>query len=251
MDKPSRRSAPRFYVPERLFPGALIDLPERPSKHIAVLRLREGEAITLFNGEGSEHIAELTRLTRGQCAARITGTMEADRESTLEVTLAQCLSGSDRMDFAIQKATELGVRSIQPLESERSVVRLAGERAEKRMVHWRNIVIAACEQCGRNVAPEIGALEQLQSWLMARPPKVESELRLLLAPEAPSGLTGLSRAVHITLLIGPEGGLAPHEQAAALKAGFTPIRLGPRTLRTETAPLAAIAALQTLWGDLG
>lgn len=251
MNNPGQRAAPRFFVSGTMAVGAQVDLDERASRHIAVLRLREGDAITLFNGDGSECAAVLTRHSRGQCAARITGREAADRESQLDITLAQCLSGSDRMDTTLQKATELGVRSIQPLESERSIVRLSGDRVEKRMTHWQNVIHAACEQCGRNRPPGIATLANLLSWLMARPPKADSELRLLLAPDATSGIASLRQANKITLLAGPEGGLAPHEQAAALNAGFTPVRLGPRTLRTETAPLATIAAVQTLWGDMG
>ena len=251
MESSNRRSAPRFFVPEPMSVGARLDLGERASRHITVLRLREGDSITLFNGDGGEHAAVLTLISRGRCAARITGRFDVDRESPLDITLAQCLSSSDRMDITLQKATELGVLTIQPLESERSVVRLSGDRVEKRMTHWRNIVFAACEQCGRNLPPTVGTLDRLQAWLIACPPKSAAELRLLLLPDATTGLASLALSKKITLLVGPEGGLAPHEQGAALNAGFTPIRLGPRTLRTETAPLAAVAALQTLWGDLG
>ena len=251
MESLFRRAAPRFFIPEKLSVGAEVLLPERASKHVAVLRLRLGDAITLFNGEGGEHLAVLKRLVRGQASARITGATEIDRESRLDITLAQCLSSSDRMDIAIQKATELGVRTIRPLESERSVVRLSGDRIEKRMSHWRNVVFAACEQCGRNLPPPVIGIECLLAWLMSLPTLSAAGTRLLLAPDAASGLSGLTPMASVTLLVGPEGGLAPHEHAAALKAGFLPVRLGPRTLRTETAPLAAVAALQTLWGDLG
>lgn len=251
MESLFRRAAPRLFIPEKLSVGAEVLLPERASKHVAVLRLRLGDAITLFNGEGGEHLAVLKRLVRGQASARITGATEIDRESRLDITLAQCLSSSDRMDIAIQKATELGVRTIRPLESERSVVRLSGDRIEKRMSHWRNVVFAACEQCGRNLPPPVIGIECLLAWLMSLPTLSAAGTRLLLAPDAASGLSGLTPMASVTLLVGPEGGLAPHEHAAALKAGFLPVRLGPRTLRTETAPLAAVAALQTLWGDLG
>lgn len=251
MDKLPAPTPPRFHVSTHLSTGLDIELPQRASRHVAVLRLRQLDEITLFNGEGGEYRAVLTRLTRGQVGATVTGWIDVERESQLDITLAQCISSGDRMDFTLQKATELGVRAIVPLESERSVVRLSSERAERRLAHWRNVVLAACEQCGRNHAPPILAFEPLHDWLMTVTGKTETETRVLLAPDAVGGFTTAPRNQKVVLLVGPEGGLAPHEQAAALKAGFLAVRLGPRTLRTETAPLAALAALQTLWGDLG
>jgi 16S rRNA (uracil1498-N3)-methyltransferase len=250
MDKLPTLGAPRFHVSTHLSPGAEIDLPERAAKHVAVLRLRQGDAITLFNGEGGEYGAVLTRLTKSQFSARIDVWRQVERESPLEVTLAQCISSGDRMDTTLQKATELGVRSIIPLESERSVVRLSSDRAEKRLAHWRNVTLAACEQCGRNRPPSIANVDQLHAWLIALKTETEPAMRVLLAPEASVGFGSVPRSANIVLLVGPEGGLAPHERAAAQRAGFLPVRLGPRTLRTETAPLAAMAALQILWGDL-
>ncbi|MBM3347648.1 MAG: 16S rRNA (uracil(1498)-N(3))-methyltransferase [Betaproteobacteria bacterium] len=251
MESTFRRAAPRLYLTENLSAGAEVRLSERASNHIAVLRLVEGDPITLFNGDGAEYPAILLRLSRQGSVARVSARLLVDRESRLVITLAQSLSASDRMDVTLQKATELGVRAIQPLESERSVVRLSGERVEKRMTHWRNVIAAACEQCGRNLPPTLGRIEHLQEWLVARPALAHEEARLLLSPEADIGLSAMRRSEEVTLLVGPEGGLAPHEHAAALKAGFVLVRLGPRVLRTETAPLAAVAALQTLWGDMG
>lgn len=251
MESPIHRNAPRFYVAESLSAGTEVCLPERASNHIAVLRLREGDPITLFNGDGAEYPAILLRPSRRSAMARVSACLPVNRESGLDITLAQSLSGSDRMDVTLQKATELGVCAIQPLESERSVVRLSGDRVEKRMTHWRNVITAACEQCGRNLPPALHRIERLQDWLVMRPAAAPREARLLLSPEADTGLNGMNRSEVITLLVGPEGGLAPHEHAAALAAGFVPVRLGPRVLRTETAPLAAVAALQTLWGDMG
>ncbi len=170
-----------------------------------------------------------------------------ERESPLAITLAQCLSSADRMDITLQKSTELGVSRIVPLASERSVVKLSGERADRRVAHWRNVLVAACEQCGRNRVPEVAAITDLADFLGV--PGRRRGLRLLLAPDASRDLRSLEPASAVTLLVGPEGGLAPQERRHAEASGFVPIRFGPRVLRTETAPLAAIAAMQALWGD--
>jgi len=241
----------RFFVSDTLSPGAEIRLPERAARHVGVLRLREGEALTLFNGEGGECRAVLTGLARDRITARIIERIDAERESPLAITLAQCVSAGDRMDFVLQKATELGASQIIPIVSERSIVRVSGERAERKLEHWRNVVIAACEQCGRNRTPVIPPMAELHPWLAGLPASGLSGARLLLAPDGLSGAGSLARETHVTLLVGPEGGLAAHEREAAERAGFKPLRLGPRVLRTETAPLAALAMLQTLWGDFG
>jgi 16S rRNA (uracil1498-N3)-methyltransferase len=164
----------------------------------------------------------------------------------LAVTLVQALQAGDKMDFTIQKAVELGVRDIVPVESRRSVLRLAGERAAKRVAHWQGVVASACEQCGRNQVPLVAPLEKLENWL-ARP--ANGALRLMLAPDAEQTLATIPPATEVQLLIGAEGGLDPQEVLAAKQAGFQSVRLGPRVLRTETAGLAALAALQALWGD--
>jgi 16S rRNA (uracil1498-N3)-methyltransferase len=239
-------AAPRFHVPVPLAAGAEIELPERAARHVAVLRLTQGDAIVVFDGSGGEHPAELTRVARDRAHARIGRNNPVDRESPLAVTLAQCVSSGDRMDLTLQKATELGVRRIVPLESERSIVRLSRERADRRVAHWRGIVSAACEQSGRNHVPEVAAITPLDEFLAT--PGTE-ELRLLLSPEASSDLKALPRARAVTLLVGPEGGLSAAERGRAAAKGFQAVRFGPRILRTETAPLAAIAAMQVLWGD--
>lgn len=244
---PGDRPAPRFHVPDALSAGSSIRLPERVARHMAALRLHAGADIILFNGTAGQYRATLQKPGRDYCAAQVLDFQAMERESPLNMTLAQCLSAGDRMDMSLQKATELGVSAIAPLESERSVVRLSAERARRRLDHWRNVVIAACEQCGRNRIPEVSPLAALLPWL-GQP---LSGLRLVLDPEAASGTAELP--VHapeaITLLIGSEGGFAPHERAAIERAGFRPLRLGPRVLRTETAPLAALAVLQSRWGD--
>ncbi len=211
-----------------------------------MLRLARGQPITLFNGDGGEYPAELSRVSRDTAHARVGGRRSVERESPLAITLAQCVSSGDRMDFALQKATELGVQTIVPLASERSIVRLSAERADRRVTHWRGVVTAACEQCGRNRVPEVASITELDAFL-AQP--ADGELRLLLAPDAPRDLKQAGPARSVTLLAGPEGGLSPAERIRAEAKGYAPVRFGPRVLRTETAPLAAIAAMQALWGD--
>jgi len=239
------RATPRFFAPVELTLGTEIGLPERATRHCAVLRLRRGDAITLFNGQGGEFSGELTRISTADARARVLSKRALERESPLPITLAQCVSSGDRMDVTLQKSTELGVWRILPLASERSVVRLSGDRAEKRVNHWRNVVIAACEQCGRNRIPEVASILDISAFLE----QPGGGRRLLLAPDAGQDLRALVPSDGVTLLVGPEGGLAPHEERRAQAAGFIAVRFGPRVLRTETAPLAAIAAMQALWGD--
>jgi 16S rRNA (uracil1498-N3)-methyltransferase len=169
-----------------------------------------------------------------------------ERESPLAVTLIQAVQAGEKMDFTIQKAVELGVSQIVPVDSRRSVTRLSGERAGRRVAHWQGVAASACEQCGRNQVPQVAPLEKLESWL-ARP--ADGALRLMLAPDAEHALADLQPVPNVQMLIGAEGGLDPQEVQAARQVGFQAVRLGPRVLRTETAALAALAALQALWGD--
>ena len=251
-DKPP--SAPRFLVPGPLAAGQAVELPERVARHIGVLRLRAGDPLTLFTGENGEFGAELTLAARGSARARVGAFRAVERESPLSITLAQCISSGDRMDLTLQKATELGVADFVPLASERCVVRLRDERAGRKRLHWQNVVASACEQCGRNRLPAVAEPADIHAWLAALGRDTAAGpaagTRLLLAPGADAGMAQLPRAERVILLVGPEGGLVPAEIDAALHAGFRAVRLGPRTLRTETAPLAALAALQLLWGDL-
>jgi 16S rRNA (uracil1498-N3)-methyltransferase len=247
MKNSASRAAPRIFAPLDFVPGAEIRLPDRASHHLTVLRLHRGDSVTLFNGQGGEFTAELVRVSAGQAWARILTSHKLERESPLSVALAQCVSSGDRMDTTLQKSTELGVSRIIPIASERSLVRLSGDRAEKRVAHWRNIVIAACEQCGRNHVPEVACITDIETFLDALEPG--GGLRLLLAPEAGQTLRQLPRPERVALLVGPEGGLTQRERVRAERAGYVPVRFGPRVLRTETAPLAAIAAMQALWGD--
>ena len=246
MSLPLPPAAPRFYVPSGLAPGAEIELPERAARHVAVLRLARGDAITLFDGSGGQFAAELTRVSRDAAHARVGRRDALERESPLAVTLAQCVSSGDRMDLTLQKATELGVARIVPLASERSIVRLSSERADRRVAHWRGIVTAACEQSGRNRVPGLEPITAIDVFLSA---PAAGEVRLMPSPDADRDLKGLAPARAVTLLVGPEGGLSPSERARAEAKGYLPVRFGPRVLRTETAPLALIAAMQVLWGD--
>ncbi len=239
-------AAPRFHFDGPLSAGAEVELPQRAAHHVGVLRLRHDDPIALFNGSGGEFECVLSRVGRDGVRARVITWRDRERESALRITLAQGLSSGDRMDLVLQKATELGVRAIQPLAAERSVVRLSEERADRRLAHWRNLVAAACEQCGRNRLPEVRPVATLGEFLAA---VEDGSQRLLLSPSGTLRLRDVPPAPDVTVLIGPEGGLSEAEEERALQAGFAAVRLGPRVLRTETAPIAAIAALQSMWGD--
>lgn len=225
-----------------------VALPGGAAHHAArVLRLAAGAAVTLFDGEGGECDARLIRVDGRGVVARVNVHRAVERESPLAITLVQGLATADRMDYAIRKAVELGVAAIVPVTTARSVSRLDRERALRRVEHWREIIVGACEQCGRNRLPAIGTPCDLLEWLRA-PSNASS--RLLPAPDAIQGLAQLARPEGtIEILVGPEGGLAPEESAAALGAGFRAVRLGPRILRTETVAPAALAAMNALWGD--
>jgi 16S rRNA (uracil1498-N3)-methyltransferase len=216
---------------------------------IHVLRLQVGAPLTLFDGRGVEFLALIKRIDKSGITLTVTGRQETSRESPLHITLAQGISSGERMDYTVQKCVELGVAAIQPLQTKRSVVRLSGERAERRVAHWQSVTAAACEQCGRNCLPAVLPVQALMPWLGEPPPA--DGLRFLLSPHiSTTRLRDLKRpAAGITLLVGPEGGWNPEETQAAMSAGFAPLTLGPRVLRTETAAVAALAAMQALWGD--
>ena len=246
-----RMPLPRFHCPLALSVGANIDLPAAAARHACrVLRLREGDWLTLFDGQRGEYVARIVTTLREQVGVEIVEWHEVERESRVDITLVQALQAADKMDVTLQKAVELGVTRFVPVASRRSVLKLEGERAERRVAHWRAVAISACEQCGRNRLPAIDDVIGLERWL-AQPARLAT-LRLMLAPGAADNLHSLpppADGACIELLIGAEGGLAPEETALADAAGFRAIRLGPRVLRTETAGMAAVAALQTLWGD--
>jgi len=240
---------PRLYCDVDPAPGARLQLPESSAHHAArVLRLAPGDPVRVFSGDGSEWTAQIAVISKSGVSVLVSQRFERDVEASLEVTLAQGISARERMDFTLQKAVELGVAAIQPLETQRSVVRLREERASRRVDHWQNLVIAACEQCGRNRVPPVQQIESLSNWLGALGP-ADARARLVLSPAAQVRLRDLPAPQAVVLLVGPEGGLAPEEQDLAQTCGFVPVRLGPRVLRTETAALAAVAAMHALWGD--
>ena len=241
----------RVHVAPPIAPNAPCVLPAGAARHVArVLRLQAGAALTLFDGEGGEYAAVIESVRGATVAVRVGDRRAKDCESPLRVTLAQGLSRSTRMDYAIQKSVELGVDAIVPLATERSVVKLSRVKADDRLRHWREVVVSACEQCGRNRMPAVYPLVALSTWLNEQIGSAEP--RLVLDPQVSTGASALDAppAGRLTLLIGPEGGLSPAEMELAMRSGFTGLRLGPRVLRTETATVAALAALQTLWGDL-
>lgn len=238
----------RIFVEADLAPAQSLALPEAAARHVGqVLRMRAGEPLVLFNGAGGEYAAVIEAVERRAVQVRIESFAAVDRESALDVTLAQCVSKGERMDYTIQKAVELGVTAIVPLLSVRSVVKLDGERWEKKLEHWRGIVVSACEQSGRTRLPPVLAPQKYEAWVAAP----SAAPRLVLAPMAAQPLRAVTPATAVSLLVGPEGGLSDPEIDAARRAGCTAITLGPRVLRTETAGVAALAALQALWGDLG
>ncbi|MCF8004761.1 MAG: 16S rRNA (uracil(1498)-N(3))-methyltransferase [Chromatiaceae bacterium] len=236
----------RLYTDQPLSVGGQIALESRPAKHAAqVLRLGAGDPLTLFNGDGHDYRAEILSNTRHQISVQILSVGAPEPAPSLAISLALGVSRGERMDLALQKAVELGVSAIQPLFSSRTLVRLSGERLAKRAQHWQGVVIAACEQSGRRRLPALTPVIDLPDWLQQQQPG-----GILLHHQAARAITELpAPADRLSLLIGPEGGLAQKERDLAQAQGFTPVRLGPRVLRTETAPLAAIAAIQTLWGD--
>ncbi len=238
----------RLYLPQALSHNSEIALPETAFRHlIQVLRMQVGESFIVFNGEGGEFSATLTQVAKKTAVARVGAFDAVDRESPRPLHLAQCVSKGERMEYTLQKAVELGVTDIQPLLSSRSVVRMDSERWEKKLEHWRGIVVSACEQSGRTRVPQLQPVQALPAWLEAGGGAGE---RLTLDPTATNSLRGLAAPPEaVTLLVGPEGGLSEAELELARRAGYTGIRMGPRILRTETAGVAALSAIQALWGD--
>jgi 16S rRNA (uracil1498-N3)-methyltransferase len=239
----------RIHVDQPLAAGAELALPAQAAEHVArVLRMAAGDPLVLFNGDGCDYEAILLAVGKREVAARVERACPRDNESPLRLTLAQGVARGEKMDLIVQKATELGVARIVPLLTERSEVKLDPARAEKRVAHWRAVVASACEQSGRACVPAVEAAQPLQAWLDGLPG--DGALRLALLPEATRQPGALRFGAGGGLLVvGPEGGLGERDVAALQAAGFTGLRLGPRILRTETAGLAALAALQALHGD--
>ena len=245
------KSGARFHYRGKLGNGSEVRLPSDAAHHaIRVLRLGVGEPVVLFDGLGGEFEARITRVDRGEVSVKTGAHCDVERESRLQITLVQGLSSGERMDITLQKSVELGVAAIQPIATVRSVVKLKDERAQRRREHWQNLVVSACEQCGRNRVPEVLPVLDLPEWLVGlTTPAASDETRLLLSPAAAKPLRDLATPTRMLLLIGPEGGLSMQETELAQSRGFLPVRLGPRILRTETAALAALSAIQALWGD--
>lgn len=240
---------PRIYTPSTLNSGANIELDENAFSHaVRVLRLKQGDSLILFNGQGGEFEAELSDVQKKRATASISQFHDKECESPLPIILGQCISRGEKMDYTIQKAVELGVTKIVPLFSERCGVKLNQERQDKRLQHWHSVIISACEQCGRNRIPELHDAISLQTWQQ----QLTASLKLVLDPTAADSLATLSKPANdVALLIGPEGGLSDSEIKAAIQHDFNGTRLGPRILRTETAGLTALSIIQQLWGDLG
>jgi len=240
---------PRFYCPPPLPHNSSFELPQDAAHHASrVLRLKESDKVEIFDGLGNERHGVISKISGKRVIVNNIGEIDVNRESSLHIMLAQSLLSSEKMDWVIQKATELGVTEIQPLATERSVAKLSPERTTKRIEHWQQVAISACEQCGRNVLPQIHVPLDIMLWLQQM--RESPITKLILLPEGAASLPSQIKPQNkIALLIGAEGGFSQAESNAAQQCGFTSIHMGARVLRTETAAVAGLAALQTLWGD--
>ena len=238
---------PRFYVDFALSPDSVVELPDDVVRHLNVLRVKNTEEIVLFNGNGKAYPALPEVLEKRRASVRILREEATDNESPLNITLVQSVSAAERMDFTLQKSVELGVAEIRPVISERCVVRLSGERAEKRVARWQEIVVSACEQSGRSIVPKVLPLTTYVQALQQLP---QETTKLLMSLNRAQKLSDVQpQSGKVVFMVGPEGGWTEKEEQQAFDAGFQSVTLGKRVLRTETASLAAIAAMQTLWGD--
>lgn len=238
---------PRFYVDFALSPDSVVELPDNVVRHLNVLRVKNTEEIVLFNGNGKSYPALPEVLEKRRASVRILREEITDNESPLNITLVQAVSAAERMDFTLQKSVELGVTEIRPVISERCIVRLSGERAEKRVARWQEIVVSACEQSGRNIVPKVLPLTTYAQALQQLP---QETTKLLMSLNRAQKLSDVRpQSGKVVFMVGPEGGWTEKEEQQAFDAGFQSVTLGKRVLRTETASLAAIAAMQTLWGD--
>jgi 16S rRNA (uracil1498-N3)-methyltransferase len=237
---------PRFFCPQPLAAGLIVDLPESVAHHLHVVRQQPGDVLTLFNGEGGQYRATVVEVGKRRASASVDAFEPAEAELGYAITLAQALPEAAKMDWIIEKAVELGVAAVVPLAARRCVTRLSGERAAKRHAHWQGIIVAASEQSGRNRLATLAPLEDFTKWLGSPAPAP----RLLLSPRGTETLAAWASAraaQDVTIMVGPEGGFSPEEEDAAIAAGAIPLTMGPRVLRTETAALAAAAMLQALW----
>jgi 16S rRNA (uracil1498-N3)-methyltransferase len=238
-------SEPRFYLEKDLQADTLIGLPPGPARHAQVLRLQPGSTVVLFNGQGGQWLAEVTHMGRNEVQVRVKQHDPIERENPTSVTWALGMPTNERMDTLVEKATELGVSRIQPLICERSVLRLQDERAQKKVAHWQAVAVAACEQCGRNRVPVIAPVLTLPAWLSGMQETASAPgTRLLLSlRESSPWRPPASAEEPLSFLSGPEGGLTENEEALAQRRGFSPVSLGPRTLRADTAPLMVLSVL--------
>lgn len=240
---------PRIYTDSPLHEGATADLDDNAAQHVGrVLRMQPGQELLLFNGDGNDYPATITESGKKRVEVQVGSPMENATDSPLEIVLGQTLSKGDRMDYAVQKAVEMGVTRIVPLTTERCDVKLKGDREDKRLRHWQSVATSAAEQCGRARVPEILPVMTLAEWFEHTG---DCDLRLVLHHRTEQSLNTMTKPARVALMIGPEGGLSTEEITAAETAGFLPVALGPRVLRTETAPVAAMALCQWLWGDIG
>lgn len=239
---------PRFYCPELNADEPQMPLPDAIHRHaVQVLRLKQGDGLRLFNGQGLEYKTELVDTSKRSSSVKLLNKITLRNESPLNITLLQGISRGDRMDYAVQKAVELGVNKIIPVVTARCNVQLSGGRSEKRLTHWRGVMVSACEQSGRGILPELSNIMSFEEALADN----NEQCCVVLDPEAEKGFTSLESPKNISLLIGPEGGLSEQEIKQTITENYQAIRFGPRILRTETATAAALAVMQTLWGDLG
>ncbi len=239
---------PRFYEPTSLAEGQHHSLSDAVVQHVCkVLRMKAGDHIHLFDGNGSEYSCIIEHADKRSASVKVQAISTINRQSPLNIHIGQSISRGERMDYAVQKATEMGMHAMTPLFTERCEVRLNSERQDKRIRHWQQVAISACEQSLRNTLPIINPAKQLNDWLNS----VEADVKLVLHHHTQVPLSQMATPASIALLIGPEGGLTDAEITMAIDAGFQPVTLGPRVMRTETAPVAALSILQYLWGDLG
>ncbi|MDO3720716.1 16S rRNA (uracil(1498)-N(3))-methyltransferase [Marinobacter sp. chi1] len=240
---------PRIYTDSPLGEGVTTDLDDNAAQHVGrVLRMQPGQELLLFNGDGKDYPATIAESGKKRVAVSVGTPVDNPTESSLSIVLGQTLSKGDRMDYAVQKAVEMGVTQIVPLTTERCDVKLKGDREEKRLRHWQSVAISAAEQCGRARVPDILPVMTIDQWLEH---SRECNLRLVLHHRTEQSLSSMTPPASVALMVGPEGGLTADEIAMAEQSGFHPVALGPRVLRTETAPVAAISLCQWLWGDYG